>query len=252
MIALVIDDQAKETIKEIVVYAIENTITLKHIRAIRKGLIKPAGDNPKRMLLIERGFKVVFTFEQRKEGLFRHISISHNNTLPPVHATEMIIKEFGFGDMCYCHIYKEETEHINSINIIETVNDDKVNDNTYTIGLDENTNQFFKCHRCSKTSYNGQDIINLWCGNCKLFHLNKCILTTTIIIYTITQNTKDFGREIVCREHHIIKGENIAKDIVCLGDTIEDVREKLLYIYPALTNLGREALDDPVILESWI
>lgn len=68
----------------------------------------------------------------------------------------------------------------------------------------------------------------------------------------MTQHTKDFGDEIICRAHHIKDGKPVPGEIVCRGGTIEVVRNELLDKYPSLYKLGREPVDDPVIIESWM
>jgi hypothetical protein len=42
----------------------------------------------------------------------------------------------------------------------------------YTIGPQRRS---ITCHRCGMTSYNSQDVVNLWCGKCNRFHLDQAI-----------------------------------------------------------------------------
>lgn len=119
--ALIFDPKTNDKIKDVIAYAKRNIFSLRDIRDMGEGLDEPAGDNPNRVVLIERGFKTVFNYEYQLDGLFRHISISHYNDLPPVIAAEFIIKEFGFCDLCDCHIYFEDHGNFKAINIMELI-----------------------------------------------------------------------------------------------------------------------------------
>lgn len=121
---LIMNDPTKAKIKNLIDYATENKISIKQLGDKAKGLIGPVGDDDKRVILIEHGFKVAFSFEQQEEGLFRHISISQFNSVPSVHDTGIIVEEFGFNDMCDCYISIEDNKNIKSINLLDKVKDD--------------------------------------------------------------------------------------------------------------------------------
>jgi hypothetical protein len=71
-------------------------------------------------------------------------------------------------------------------------------------------------------------------------------------IYTITQFTKDYKREVICRRHQVSAGKVEAKEVVVRADSVEECRQKLNEKVPGLHCLGRVPNDDPVIVESWV
>lgn len=69
-------------------------------------------------------------------------------------------------------------------------------------------------------------------------------------IYTITSRPSDYPGLVVVRRHLIRDGAVVADaDPLAVAPTLEEARRSL----PAdVFNVGRQAEDDPVILESWI
>ena len=51
----------------------------------------------------------------------------------------------------------------------------KKNRQTYSVGID-GEQQFILCKRCMMASYNMDDIKNLYCGNCDLYHFTFPLL----------------------------------------------------------------------------
>jgi hypothetical protein len=74
----------------------------------------------------------------------------------------------------------------------------------------------------------------------------------SISIYTITQFTKDFKGEVICRRHEVTAKGSIPREIVVRGQSVEECRQKLNEKIPGLQCLGRDLMDDPVIVESWV
>lgn len=68
-------------------------------------------------------------------------------------------------------------------------------------------------------------------------------------MYTIYFNPSDFPGKFVLRAYHIGRGTVEADDKFKLGDSANEVRQ---HVPKGLVNIGRNADDDPVILEVWI
>jgi hypothetical protein len=66
-------------------------------------------------------------------------------------------------------------------------------------------------------------------------------------IYTIYCHPRDFPEHYPVRAHF----GDFPAPIACLYETLDDARHEL-YEYFGLTCIGREPLDDPCIVESWI
>ena len=61
----------------------------------------PPGENENYVITIPLNFRVVFTIEQYPGGWFKHLSVSVpvKNKGPHPQAVEMIMAEFGMGDL---------------------------------------------------------------------------------------------------------------------------------------------------------
>lgn len=115
---LVIDAEAKERISKLKEYAESNEMSLDDLLDIYNDPSLAAGRLKEHNILLYNGYRVVYTIEHQPKFKARHISISLNNQLPPVHAAQLIIDEFGFENSLEdCHIYEEP----NAINIIEPI-----------------------------------------------------------------------------------------------------------------------------------
>lgn len=89
-----IDNTVREKIREIIKYGMDNIITVNDPEAT----VPIAGDDEKRVILIEYGYRVVYSVERNKGRLWRHLSVSINadQKLPSVEAVELLLKEFKF------------------------------------------------------------------------------------------------------------------------------------------------------------
>jgi len=115
---LVIDTEAKERISKLKEYAESNEFSIDDLLDIYNDPSKAAGCFKEHNLLLDDGYRVVFSIEQQPKFKVRHISISLNDKIPPVKSVELIIKEFGFtSELTDCHIYEEP----NAINILEKI-----------------------------------------------------------------------------------------------------------------------------------
>ena len=75
-------------------------------------------------------------------------------------------------------------------------------------------------------------------------------------LYTIYRKPRDHPDHWVVRPTYLIRGEiaPVADPVACLCESLEEAREQVpLYINSSIrANLGREAGDDPVIVETWV
>ena len=77
-------------------------------------------------------------------------------------------------------------------------------------------------------------------------------MSQQLLIYTIYGRPSDYPTEFVCRRWNGYAQMPTVLDTsepFARGKTLDEVRRQL----PAgLTNIGRERMDDPVIVESWV
>lgn len=101
---LVIDEDAKTSIKKVKAYAENNPYTVSRLKLIGEGKMQPPGDDPNYGCNINFGYKCVYTLDQgtdRDNGepiWVRHLSVSveETNKWPNEHAVDLLMKEFGF------------------------------------------------------------------------------------------------------------------------------------------------------------
>lgn len=71
-----------------------------------------------------------------------------------------------------------------------------------------------------------------------------------LAIWTIYDKPSDYPSGVIARMHVVMKdGSSGVTTATISGATLNEVRQKLP---PGLTCLGREACDEPQIVESWI
>lgn len=118
---LVLDETAKDKIREIKQYAENNPYSMDDLLDIMNGAQEPPGNNAFFSCYIPQGFSVVYTIENQVEGPLRRMSISCNGGLPPVPAVEMLMQEFGFeNELQNCFLHMENGGK--AINVIEKYN----------------------------------------------------------------------------------------------------------------------------------
>jgi hypothetical protein len=108
---------------------------------------------------------------------------------------------------------------------------------SYTIADDRRS---ITCHRCGRTSYNFNDVANLYCGHCHRFHEDG------LPIWTIYDHPTDFPDSFVARK--FVFGR--PTDAILTAPTLDELRRKLADI--GLVALTRSPGDDPKIVETWI
>lgn len=134
MTPLLVDDEVKAAIKQVVDYAEQHRIDIIELKRLieEKTFV---GDDPLRSLIIPYGFRCVFSIEEQSFGWTRHLSVSVVNVdgerysqkkgrFPNERAVRMIMDEFGMTKPFEsCHIYLDEAKVNGSINIIEPMGD---------------------------------------------------------------------------------------------------------------------------------
>lgn len=113
MRALIIDEKVKARIAEVMRHAEANIQSMDDLLDIHNKVKVPPGDVSNFVCNIPVGYRIVYTLEKRpdlNDKVYRHISISVDRTgmLPSVVAAETIIKEFGFGELDSCSMFKLE------------------------------------------------------------------------------------------------------------------------------------------------
>jgi hypothetical protein len=95
---LVIDEDAKKRIAEVVFYAEDNRYNAPKLHALVEGAISPPGDNPELVCYLDGHYRIVYSIEEQPCGWCRHLSVSIDqpNKVPHPSAVEMIMPEFGF------------------------------------------------------------------------------------------------------------------------------------------------------------
>jgi len=114
---LVVDKETRDRIKELKAYAEENPCTIDFLLDVKSGSEEPIGTNPKHNMLMEHGYRIVYSIDEYPNNKFQHISISHNNKKPSHTGLLMILEEFGFGELQGCQVYEEP----NAINVVEKI-----------------------------------------------------------------------------------------------------------------------------------
>ncbi len=78
-------------------------------------------------------------------------------------------------------------------------------------------------------------------------------MTDMLKMYTIYKNPLDYPKDFVVRRH-LVSGKGSIPDLTWyfIKDTLDDARSELARRVPGLMSLGREAQDEPQIVESWV
>lgn len=111
---LVIDDNARKQIKQVVYYAENNPLTLSYMEGVMEGRNPPPGDNPQYRCLLSylgktgTGYSCCYTIDQATHRItkeiqwVRHLSVAvDGDGSPQPIAVDMLMREFGFhGRMC--------------------------------------------------------------------------------------------------------------------------------------------------------
>lgn len=100
MRVLIIDNNVKLNAKLLIEHASANPLTMDDIVKTLDGLKEPVGNDPKFTLMIDDGYKVVYSIEEQSKGKVKHMSISVNEPkkLPSPDAVEEIMKLLEFKD----------------------------------------------------------------------------------------------------------------------------------------------------------
>src|SRR5688572_22092740 len=100
MRALLIDENVRSQINDVIDYSHKNPYSMDDLLDTINGQMLPAGDNPKHVIHIPIGYRVVYSIEHQVHGDLKHISISVDTIgrLPSSDAVSMILEEFGFNN----------------------------------------------------------------------------------------------------------------------------------------------------------
>jgi hypothetical protein len=109
---------------------------------------------------------------------------------------------------------------------------------TYTIAPGDRS---ITCHRCGRTSYNLEDVANLYCGACHRFHDDS-----ELAMWAVYDHPADYPDCFVARLFRFERPTGI----VIPAPTLASLRDELAI--RGLTPLQRDPRDDPVIVEVWI
>ncbi len=75
--SLIIDEEAKTKIAELVQHCVEFPISYRILEAMVEGKIPPIGDSPDHVIHLFNGFRIAFSWEVQSDSItYRHISIS--------------------------------------------------------------------------------------------------------------------------------------------------------------------------------
>jgi hypothetical protein len=99
MRVLIINDEIKKKIKNVISYAKCFPFEIKDMKKLSSGQIGPPGDNQNYSVELFSGYRVVFSFEEHPSGWYKHLSVSVDTEgkLPSIPSVEVILQEFGFG-----------------------------------------------------------------------------------------------------------------------------------------------------------
>lgn len=116
---LIIDENAKKQISQVIDYAKRNIISQRELEFRDRVKTISVGDNPQRICNINLGYRCCYSIEEQPIGLCSHLSVSaDDNKLPSPAAVELIKKEFGMSEEdVYVYIENE----VNAINVISKI-----------------------------------------------------------------------------------------------------------------------------------
>lgn len=110
----------EKMIAEVVNYAENNKWTYHKILALKAGEIPPPGDDPRYVVHIHDGYRVVYTVEQHKKDCYKHLSVSveKEGKYPHDAAVSIILEAFGMDpDYSKSLVYMEED--VGAISIVQ-------------------------------------------------------------------------------------------------------------------------------------
>lgn len=128
MQALIIDEENKKKIAEILAYSAMNPYFLDELHQVNEKKLPPPGDSDNHALYLPNGFKVVFTISEHPRGFMRQMSVSINrkDKLPPVYFVEALMLLYKFKNpLSDCYIYFEDIKPgYRAVNVLEPWSDD--------------------------------------------------------------------------------------------------------------------------------
>jgi hypothetical protein len=123
MRALVIDEDTKSQIKDIISFAEKHRRDLSTLKKTMEGLVPPVGDILGHSMKIYRGYRAVYSIEEQPCGWCRHLSVSVDaeGKLPSIPAVEVLMGEFGFsGTINDClNVWVEENMAVNILQQVQ-------------------------------------------------------------------------------------------------------------------------------------
>ncbi len=97
---LIIGENERDKIAEVIKHAEENIVSLDDIKKTMGGKVPPVGDDENFIVHLHLGHRIVYSIEEQKKGLVKHLSVSVRiNSIyktPTIHAVARIIEEFKF------------------------------------------------------------------------------------------------------------------------------------------------------------
>lgn len=127
MTPLIIDENFKEKIKNLVTYAESHPFSEEEFFDVLKGVKSPAGDRENHYFIDGFGTKIVYSIELQPHNKVRHLSVSitKDEAFPNPVIVEEIMKLVGFQnslERCKIHIEKFDfNPKRGAVNILEVI-----------------------------------------------------------------------------------------------------------------------------------
>lgn len=120
---LIIDDTVRAAVHKLIKHAEENPFTVDDLLDIKNGQQPPAGDREGFCCIIPFDYRVVYSIEMQPQGKAQHMSISVPvaGKYPSPWAVSMIGDLLGFADLEKCHVWIDEADVINVVNVIQYI-----------------------------------------------------------------------------------------------------------------------------------
>jgi hypothetical protein len=117
---LIIDEETKLKIKQVIASAQFHPWTSDIMRKVMQGEYPPAGDYEELTVTIPVGYKAVFSLEEQPLGWCQHLSVSvdTDGKLPSQEAIAVVMEEFGMGNDLHDCINVWVDPDTQSINIL--------------------------------------------------------------------------------------------------------------------------------------
>src|SRR5437762_4044175 len=120
---MIIDEDAKQKIKAVIVHAEANVFSMDDLLDIYNKQEKVAADQSGFVCEIPVGYRIVYSLEDQPAGIVRHLSVSvdEDKCLPNPPTVELLMKLFGFqSDLAFCHVKLEDiSPSRQAINVLE-------------------------------------------------------------------------------------------------------------------------------------